>query len=297
MFASLLIALHGSEPNGSIHLLTAWNLDPTILVGTVALGGLYCAMIGPLRRRYGLGPEVKCRQIVAFLAGTAVMFLALVSPLDALGDEYLFSAHMVQHLLITVVAPPLWLWGTPGWLVCGLLRQPVVGPTLRFLTKPTLAFFLFNSVFLLWHLPVLYDLTLSNEGVHVLEHLLFMGTAVLNWWPVLNPLPEEMPRLSYGSQIMYMFSNCQVGVALGALLFFLPPVYAPYIAAPRIWGLSPADDQTLGALIMWIPGNLVYLIVMSVAFYFWFEQHEGEEDFQDLAEQTSGEQVSAGSSL
>src|SRR6185437_7774525 len=105
--------------------LTEWNLDPSIVLGTVLLCAAYLFTIGPLRKRYGWGPEVKRGQVAAFLIGTAIMFLALVTPLDELGDEYLFSAHMVQHLLITVVAPPLWLLGTPGWLVRILLRQPV----------------------------------------------------------------------------------------------------------------------------------------------------------------------------
>ncbi len=161
------------------------------------------------------------------------MFLALVSPLDELGDEYLFSAHMVQHLLITVVVPPLWLVGTPGWLVKIFLQQPMTSQVLRTLTKPPIAFFLFSVVFAGWHLPALYDLTLTNENIHILEHLMFMATAVLNWWPLLNPLPEEMPRLSFGSQILYMFANCQVMVVLGALLFFISqPIYTPLSDCP-----------------------------------------------------------------
>ncbi len=258
--------------------LTQWNLDPSIVLGTALLCAAYLYTIGPLRKRYGWGPEVKRGQAAAFLIGTTIMFLALVTPLDELGDEYLFSAHMVQHLLITVVAPPLWLLGTPGWLVRVLLRQPVIGRVLPILTKPLIAFFLFNGVFAAWHIPLLYNLTLTNEYIHVVEHLMFMAAAVLNWWPVLNPLPEELPHLSYGSQILYLFANCQVMVALGVLLFFTGPLYTPYLLAPRIFGISVADDQTLGALIMWVPGTIVYLIAMSVAFYSWFEQHEGQED-------------------
>jgi len=273
------MVLSTSLASATLALLTQWNLDPSIFLGSALFCGVYLSAIGPFRRRYGLGPEVKRGQVAAFLIGTAIMFLALVSPLDEIGDAYLFSAHMVQHLLITVVVPPLWLVGTPGWLVKVLLRQPLIGRVLRALTKPPIAFFLFTGVFAAWHLPILYDLTLANENVHILEHLMFMATAVLNWWPILNPLPEEMPRLSFGSQILYMFANCQVMVVLGALLFFIShPIYIPYLAAPRIFGISAADDQMIGALIMWIPGNIVYLIAMSISFYSWFEKHEGEED-------------------
>lgn len=264
--------------SASIAIWTQWNLDPSIFLGSIALCAAYLYIIGPLRKRYGWGPEVKRGQAAAFLIGTLVMFLALVTPLDEIGDEYLFSAHMVQHLLITVVAPPLWLLGTPGWLVHLLLRQPVIGRLLRFFTRPPIAFFLFNGLFALWHIPLFYNLTLTNETIHIVEHVMFMGTAVLNWWPILNPLPEELPHLSYGSQLLYLFANCQVMVVLGVVLFFTGPLYTPYLLAPRVFGISVGDDQTLGALIMWIPGTIVYLIAMSFAFYSWFEQHEGQED-------------------
>lgn len=269
-----------------IDLLADWNLNPSIWLGTALLIGLYLYGVGPLRRRYRLADAVPSRQMGAFLAGTLVMFLALASPLDEIGDKYLFSAHMVQHLLITAVAPPLWLIGTPGWLLRPLVQPPAIKKTLYFLTRPPVAFLLFTGFLALWHIPALYNLTLRNESVHVLEHLIFMATAVLNWWPVLGPLPEEFPRLSNMSQILYLFANCQVMVGLGALLFFSSgsPAYTPYFAAPRIFGLSVADDQMLGSLIMWIPGNLVYVMVMSAAFYFWLNEQERKQQEREARE-------------
>jgi cytochrome c oxidase assembly factor CtaG len=269
-----------------IDLLADWNLNPSIWLGTALLIGLYLYGVGPLRRRYRWADVLSSRQIGAFLAGTLVMFLALASPLDEIGDRYLFSAHMIQHLLITAVAPPLWLLGTPGWLLRPLIQPRVIQKTLRALTRPPIAFLLFNGCFALWHLPVLYDLTLHNQTVHILEHLIFMGTAVLNWWPILGPLPEDFPRLPNMSQILYLFSNCQVMVGLGALLFFSSnhPIYTPYFAAPRLFGLSVSDDQMLGSLIMWIPGNLVYVVVMSIAFYFWFNEQERKQREREALE-------------
>jgi cytochrome c oxidase assembly factor CtaG len=269
-----------------IDLLADWSLNPSIWLGTALLIGLYLYGVGPLRRRYRWADELPRRRIGAFLAGTLVMFLALVSPLDEIGDTYLFSAHMVQHLLITAVAPPLWLIGTPDWLLRPLVQPPAIKKTLHFLTRPPVAFLLFNGSFALWHLPVLYNLTLRNESVHVLEHLIFMATAALNWWPMLGPLPDEFPRLSNMSQILYLFANCQVMVGLGALLFFSSgsPAYTPYFAAPRIFGLSVVDDQMLGSLIMWIPGNLVYVIVMSAAFYYWLNEQERKQQEREALE-------------
>ena len=283
-----------------IDVLLHWNLNPSIWIGTALLVVAYLTGVGPLRRRFGWAEELQPKQVGAFLAGTLVMFLALASPLDFLGDVYLFSAHMVQHLLLTAVVPPLWLLGTPDWLLRPLIKPRAIKSALRLLTRPLVAFLLFNGNFALWHLPALYNLTLHNELIHVLEHILFMATALLNWWPIFGPLPDEFPHLLNLGQVLYMFANCQVMVALGALLFFSSnhPAYTPYYFAPRIIGLSPADDQMLGALIMWIPGNLVYLLVMSIAFYVWLDkmerkqrEREALEDERELEQDHSVEQA------
>jgi putative membrane protein len=266
-------------------VLTAWNLNPTLVLGFMALGGGYLYAIGPLRRRHGWAAAVPRWQVAAFLAGVAVLAFALISPLDALGDEYLFSAHMVQHMLLTLVFPPLLLVGTPAWLLRLLLRRPRVLWIARGLTWPAVAFALFNGDFWLWHLPALYDLTLRNEAVHVLEHLTFMATATLSWFPILSPAPDKLPRLTPPLQLLYLFLSCQPMVVLGALLTFASqPLYTPYLAAPRLWGLSALVDQQLGGLIMWIPGSLIYILVMSVVFFVWIErQSEAEARAVDAA--------------
>jgi len=187
--------------------LTAWNWEPSIVIGTALLVGLYLYGIGPLRRKYHLADEVKRGQVVAFLLGVCIMFLALVSPLDELGDSYLFSAHMVQHLFITLVGPPLLLIGTPGWLLQPLLRNRVVFLIARVFTFPALAFFLYNADFWLWHAPPLYNATLENQGIHILEHVTFIVFGILNWWPIFSP-SEELPRLSLGGR--FCISSWQV---------------------------------------------------------------------------------------
>ncbi len=176
--------------------LTEWNFDPSILMGTALIVGLYLYAIGPLRKRQHLAEQVQRRQVIYFLLGVFLMFLALVSPLDELGDSYLFSAHMVQHLFLTVVGPPLLLLGTPAWLVKPLLRQRHAFLIARVLTFPAIAFFLYNADFWLWHAPPLYDATLENEAIHILEHLTFIVFGVIAWWPIFSPLEEGLPRLS-----------------------------------------------------------------------------------------------------
>jgi putative membrane protein len=251
-----------------------WTLDPVLLFNLTAFLGLYLVAIGPARRRWRLGERVSRTQIVYFVAGWAVLALSLVSPLDRLGDEYLFSAHMIQHMLIAVVAPPLLLLGIPEWLANLLLRNVGVRTVVRWLANPIVAFGVFQADLWLWHAPALYDLTLANDTVHVTEHLTFLIFGVLFWLPILSPTPL-IPRISRGFAILYLFVGCQPMVALGALITFAStPLYTPYIEAPRVWGLSPLGDQQLGGLIMWLPTNIPYLIALSAAFFLWV----GEQD-------------------
>nr|BBH94021.1 hypothetical protein KTA_22200 [Thermogemmatispora argillosa] len=254
--------------------LRAWHFIPSVVVGCVAITVLYLYAIGPLRRQYELGPPVPRSRVVVFLLGVLIIFLALVSPLDELGDDYLFSAHMVQHLLITLVAPPMMLWGIPGWLLTPLLRNRLLYRAVKVLTLPVVAFFLFNADIFLWHAPPLYDATLENEGIHVLEHLTFIIFSFLFWWPVLSPLEGELGPLSLPGQVLYLFLSGMPMVLLGAGLTFVPPLYAPYLAAPRIWGISPATDQQLGGLIMWVPANILVIVLMSVLFIRWMLAQE-----------------------
>ncbi len=256
--------------------LTQWNWEPSILIGTALIVGFYLYAIGPLRRRYHPHEKVKTGQTVSFLLGMLIMFLALVSPLDELGDSYLFSAHMVQHLCLTIIGPPLLLIGTPEWFVKPVLRNKVVFKIAKALTLPAVAFVIYNVDFWLWHAPPLYNATLENQNIHILEHLTFIIFGVLYWWPVFSP-SQDLPRLPIGGQVLYLFVSGMPTVLLGAGLTFFPPLYAPYVAAPRVWGISAATDQQLGGLIMWIPGSIFYIIIMSVLFISWMQQQEAKQ--------------------
>ncbi len=255
--------------------LTQWNWDPTIVIGAAVIVGLYVYAIGPLRKRHRFEPASK-GQVFAFLLGVGLMFLALVSPLDELGDSYLFSAHMVQHLFLTIVGPPLLLIGTPEWFVRPIVHNKALFAVARFFTYPAVAFVLFNADFFIWHAPALYNATLENQNIHIFEHLTFIIFGLLNWWPIFSP-SKDLPRLSIGGQILYLFLSGMPVVLLGAGLTFAPPLYAPYIAAPRVWGISAATDQQLGGLIMWVPGNIIFIIIMSVLFLRWMQKKDREQ--------------------
>lgn len=265
-----------------------WNFDPILVLGIAFFTAAYFYALGPLRRRYGWAETVDRGQVAWFVAGTVVLFLALCSPLDTLGDDYLFSAHMIQHMLLAIIVPPLWLLGTPDWMLAPLFRRASVLRVAKWLTNPIVAFGLFNANLWLWHVPALYDATLTNEQIHIFEHLTYIVFGVLLWWPILSPV-RALPRISKSFGVLYLFLACQPMVALGALLTFAAnPLYAPYVTAPRIWGSTPLGDQQLGGLIMWLPTNIPYVIALSVLFFQWVGEHDraeraaaGEFDFDD----------------
>ena len=255
-------------------LWTHWHAHPDALIGLAMFQGAYLLGIGPLRERYRLADDVNPRQVATFTAGVMVIFFSLVSPLHELSDSYLFSAHMVQHVLLTLIAPPLLILGTPDWLLRPLLRPNWAFRLARLGTHPVIAFGFFNIVFSLWHIPALYNLSVTNHGVHIGEHLLFMGAAVLMWWPIAGTLPE-IPRLSYPATIAYMFllSIAQI-IVFAPITFSREPLYEWYVNAPRLWDISPVLDQQLGAIFMKMGGGVLFLTLIIIAFFRWYNREE-----------------------
>jgi cytochrome c oxidase assembly factor CtaG len=233
----------------------------------------------------------KRRRGTAFYAGLLTLVLAIDSPIDSYADT-LFWVHMVQHVLLMMVAPPLLLYGRP-WPrllrpVPPAIRRPLARTalagetlkplrrTLRWLASPLPAFVLFNGTLLVWHLPALYDLTLRNATVHDLEHALFFGTALL-FWVYLVPGASARPRLTDGGQVAYALGALLVGWVLAVVLGMAPhPVYGGYSAlAERPGGLSALADQQLAAGVMWVPGSVPYTIALFAAAYRWLDPTAG----------------------
>src|SRR5918912_2705269 len=209
-----------------------------------------------------------------FLLGVVVLFIALASPLDDLADHYLLSAHMVQHMLLTLVVPPLMLLGTPDWLVRPLLRSRPLAALLRVWTRPLPAFVVFNFVFALAHFPVLYNFALENELAHAAEHLVFLATAFGLWWPLLSPLPE-LPRLPYALQMLYVIAQTIPGALVGAFVTLADSVlYRTYALAPRVTVLAAREDQQLGGLIMWIGQWSIMFVVLGIVFFVWARREQ-----------------------
>lgn len=257
-------------------LTSTWDWQPTVLAGCAGLLAAYLAPGRALTGRFWI-----------FLLGVLTLMVALVSPVDTLGDRYLFSAHMLQHLLLILVVPPLLLLGIPPAMIEPVLARPAVRAAEHALGHPALAWPLGISTLWLWHLPVLYDAALVNGSVHIVQHLSFLVTSTIFWWPVLGSLARY--RLSLPIAILYLFSASIASSVLGIILTFAPAgLYWPYqhpVGSAAIvhllrdqWGFDPASDQQVGGLLMWVPGGLTYLVVICGLLARWY----GEPDL-DLA--------------
>jgi cytochrome c oxidase assembly factor CtaG len=271
--------LHGTGgyPTGALH--SDWRPDPTVVLGVIALIAAYVAWTGPLNRRRPDAAErpVRTGQRVAFVVGSLAFLLALAPPLDDWADHYLLSAHMFQHLVLLFVVAPLWLIGTPAWLLEPVLRKPLLARAGYLLTRPVAAFVLANLIVTVWHLPGPYDAALRHEPVHIVQHMSFLGAALLAWWPVLSPLPA-WPRLAQPLQCLYLFLETIPGGIIGAFVTLAAPgVYGFYDDVPRIWGIDLAMDQELAGLMMWVGAGLIYLLWVTVIFFQWASRENAKE--------------------
>ena len=259
---------------GTGSLWTTWQAEPESIVLLVAIEGLYLLGVGPLRERNNWADDVDPRQVATFTLGVLVLFVALVSPINVVSDQYLFSVHMLQHVLLTLVAPPLLVRGLPHWLIRPFLRPNWAFRSARAITHPIGAFLAFNIVFSLWHVPALYNASLSNNVVHVVEHVMMISTAMVMWWPLTSTM-AELPRVSYPMQMMYLFglSVAQI-IVFGALTFAGQPLYEFYVEAPRITPFSALTDQQIGAIIMKVGGGMLFLGLLVVTFYRWYGEEE-----------------------
>jgi putative membrane protein len=249
-----------------------WSIHPSTVIGLAALAALYVWRARSTDAEHPLSVPRK----LSFFSALLVIFGSLNGPIHDLSDTYLFSAHMVQHLLLTMLMPPLIIYGVPGWMLRPLLRNRTVLAIAQRVTKPVACFVIFNLVIALWHLPVFYNAAMANHNIHIVEHLMFMSAAVLMWWPITSQLPE-LPRLSYPGQMLYCFLMILPMSIIAIYISMAEQVlYPAYSVAPRISSLSPLDDQLLGGLIMWVPGGLLFMVIMTVVFFKWAAR--GEDD-------------------
>ena len=251
------------------------HVDTWLLV--IALAAAYAvavARLGPRHAAPGRPPVTKL-QAVCFSLGVAAIWVASDWPVHDIAEEFNYSMHMVQHLVLSMVAAPLLLLGTPAWMLRSILRPPSqLFRAVRFLSRFLPALIVFNVVLVLTHWPAIVDASLENHLLHFLVHALIFVSALIIWMPVLSPLPE-IPRLSPPPRMIFLFLQSVVPTIPASFLTFgSSPLYHFYDGVPHLWGLSTLDDQRLAGLIMKIGAGLLLWMLIAVIFFRW----AGEED-------------------
>ena len=255
--------------NAVASIFAEWSLPPLLTIAIVLTAGVY--LRGWLAIRKTRLAQFTAARLSCFLFGLAALCVAVASPLDGFADV-LLSAHMVQHLLLMSVAPPLLLL---GWPVVPLLRglpawilKPVLSPLLRlavlrrlgrWITSPPVGWMAMNVTFLGWHVPAAYDFALAHEHWHDFEHICFLASSIAFWWCVIQPWPAQRRSNGWGL-LLYLLAADLVNTAISAFLAFCDrPVYGYYLTQPNPFHVSPLSDQILGAVIMWVVGSFVFL--------------------------------------
>lgn len=272
---------HDGGPLAPHDLPTAWNFAPVLLL-TLGLGGwLYGRGLSKLWRHAGAGHGIRAMQAAAFALGWATLAVALVSPLHALG-ETLFAAHMLQHLLMMLIAAPLIVLGLPHlsllWAIPSLARgMSSLMHTCawqrfwpRVVMWPLVAWAIQLVCLLLWHVPAWYEAAVRSELIHALEHGSLLAAALVFWTALLQRHPT-----GYGVAVLAIFATAIPGGALGALIALAPrPWYALDPRGAAAWGLTPLADQQLAGVLMWMPASVVYLVAAGALFVAWLRAVE-----------------------
>jgi putative membrane protein len=243
----------------------------------VVLGGLAVLYLAAARQHErATGERLERRRRARFLGGVAVLLLGATWPIHDLAEGYLYSIHMVQHMLITFAAAPLLLTGMPAWMWRALLRPPPLRAAWALLTRPLMALIVANGVLLFTHWPEVVTLSVGSELAHFLLHALLLGSAIVMWWPVLSPLPE-LPPISRPAQLLYLFfQSLAPTIPASFLTFGTEPLYAIYASFPRIWGLDPLTDQLIAGLVMKLVGGAILWVVIGTIFFTWAREERTE---------------------
>lgn len=258
---------------------STWSFEPAVVIPLALAGTLFA--VGAWRRRGR--PGWSNAQFASFAAGWITLFIALVTPVHALGSE-LFSVHMAQHELLMVVAAPLlvlsrpilwFLWALPqGWRerAGAAAKQRQVSALWSVMTLPLFVWLLHGSTLWAWHIPYLYDASVEYEWVHALQHTMFLGTALLFWWTLLH---GRHGRLSAGSGIVYCFTTAIHTSVLGALMTFAQRSWYPiYDGRTSVFHLTVLQDQQIGGLIMWVPAGVIFTVLGVWLTAVWIRESE-----------------------
>jgi putative membrane protein len=248
------------------------HLDVVAVLG--GLAAVYLWTAAAHERATGEALEPRRRRL--FLGGVVALLVGASWPIHDLAEGYLYSIHMVQHMLFTFLGAPLLLAGTPVWMWRALLRPPAVRRAWSVVTRPIVALVVTNAFLLFTHWPEIVAASVGSELVHFGIHALVVGSALVLWWPILSPLPELPPLAPPGQMLYLFFQSLAPTIPASFLTFGTEPLYPVYAAFPRIWGIDALSDQLIAGLVMKLVGGAILWAVISVVFFRWGHQERTE---------------------
>lgn len=253
--------------------LAMWGLNWLLI--TILLGMSYLTIVVYYRHRFSRSEQVHPLQIISFMTGLTVLFLAQGSPLNFLAHGYLFSAHMIQMAIMYMLVPPLLILGTPTWIFKMILEYPLPKKILSVLTKPLIAIILFNGLFSVYHFPIIFDTVMGQHMLHNVYHGILFFSACCMWWPILSPV-AELDRLTELRKIGYILTGSVLITPVCALVIFSPSVlYETYVNSPQLFSILPLiDDQQLGGVMMKVIQEGAYFTALCVVFFQWVNREK-----------------------
>jgi len=251
--------------------------DPGVLDGLMALVLIYGLAVGPGRRYLAPESPFELKRALYFACGVIILIAAIATPIDHIGETYLFSVHMVQHVMLMFLLPPFLILGTPVWLSDFLFRTEGLGTILRAMVRPVTAGVLFNMTLVFWHFPAFYELALRDPLVHLLEHVTFIVVSITMYWVLMGHESGTEP-IHNGVKLLYVLGVSIGQIPLFAVLTFAPTVlYPTYAAAPRFYpDLSALTDQVLGGVVMKLVAAVFMFTGLIVYFYRWHQSEANE---------------------
>jgi putative membrane protein len=251
----------------------SWLLLAVLVVG---IPYWYLTRMKVFRSPEAGGALLSAGQVSAFFVGLGLAAAALLSPMDILGMNFVFTVHMAQHLLLSLAVPPLLIIGLSAWFWRGVFSHPWGSHALHWLTRPFVAASLFNGNIWLWHAPLLIFLMMAQPGLHLVANLLYLVTGLLFWWPLCSPLEGKDGPLSLGGKLAYLFFSDMPMMLLGAGLTFSSPLYTMPMGPQGQASMKvQPPDQQLGGLLMWVVGGIfLYVVVGSGLFLQWMLRQE-----------------------
>lgn len=253
-----------------------WHTEPFLLLSILFFGWAYAIATGPMRSVIAEEEAFPLGASIRFYSGLIIIYIAVGSPLDSIAELFLFSAHMVQHMLLIYIAPTLLIYGMPTWLIDAFIRFFKLTPLLRLLTNPACGGLLFTFVFTLWHIPTLYEVALIDKRIHILEHFTMFTLGMLMLWPFMT-LSKLVPRRSFPIRLITIFLLMVGQLPVFAFLTFAgEAIYPTYAWAPRIVDLDPLNDQILGGIIMKVINMAFSLTLLGLCFYHWAKNEEND---------------------